>query len=393
LLLNGLSPGVTYYAGLISYDAEGLISSIDIKSATSGQQAQALIYQPSVPSVPLNFAGVALSTHSIQWSWDASSGASFYTLNAYPSGALINQTTNTIYTEGSLNPNTPLSRTIRAGNGTGLSNASSALTVYTLAAAPINLTIGNVTFTTIALSWNSAGNPSGTQYRLERSEDGVGFVPVVTVTTTNYTNSGLSDLTTYYYRVSAFNGDGLITAPSLTVSTTTPEITDLIPPDIPMGLKGSLDPSGNAFTFSWEAVNQNADGTTPITDLVGYNIYRRTTLNGSPVKLTPSPITSLAYADVVNNQTLFYTVRAIDTSGNESPDSLRIDSSGDANVIYIGPDDLSSVTMPNTVNDVLRSAYNKYGVPLFVRMTEEPVPSATSIIRNIRLTLHRSDTQ
>jgi hypothetical protein len=392
LLLNGLSPGVTYYAGLISTDAEGLSSPIDVKSATPGQQAHALIFQPAIPSVPLNFTGIALSTRTIQWTWDITPGALFYTLNAFPSGSLINQTTDTLLIETPLNPNTALSRTLRAGNGTGLSNATASRTVYTLAAVPINLTITNVTFTSIALSWNSAGNANGTQYRLERSEDGVGYVPVITVSTTNYNNTGLSDLTTYYYRVVAFNGDGLITAPSLVVSTTTPEITDLIAPDVPMGLKGSLDPSGNAFTFNWEAVTQSADGTA-ITDLVGYNVYRRTTLFGTPVKITPNPIATRAYADVVNGQVLYYTVRAVDTSGNESPDSMSVDSSGDANVIFVGPDNLSTLTMPSSVNDVLRSAYNKYNVPLYVRLTEEPVASASSIIRHIKLTLHRSDTK
>jgi hypothetical protein len=392
LLLNGLSPGVTYYAGLISFDAEGLSSSIDIKSATFGQQANALIFQPATPPTPLNFTGVALSSNTLQWSWNSSVGASFYTLNAYPSGSLIDQTTDTFLLEGSLGANTPASRTLRAGNGTGLSNATGAQTVYTLAAVPINLSITNVTFTSVALSWNSAGNANGTQYRLERSDDGVGYVPVITITTTNYTNTGLTDLTTYYYRVRAFNGDGIITAPSLVVSTTTPEITDLTPPDVPMGLKGSLDPSGNAFTLNWEAVTQNADGTA-LTDLVGYNVYRRATLFGTPVKITPLPIAVRAFADVVNGQTLYYTVRAVDTSGNESPDSMTADSSGDANVIFIGPDNLSTLAMPSSVNDLLRSAYNKYGVPLYVRLSEEPVASASAIIRHIKLSLHRSDTK
>ncbi len=392
LLLNSLTPGVTYFAGIISTDAQGLISPIDVNSATPGQQAHALIFQPAIPPVPLNFTGLAVSTQSIQWTWSAAPGALFYTLNAFPSGSLVDQTTNTTLIESGLSPNVAVSRTLRAGNGTGLSAATTAQTVYTLANAPINLTITSVNFTAIGLSWGSAGNANGTQYRLERSEDNVSFSPVVTVTTTNYTNTGLTDLTTYYYRVRAFNGDGIITAPSLTVSTTTPEITDLIPPEAPLGLKGTLDPSGNAFTLTWEEVTQSSD-TTPITDLVGYNVYRRTSIHGTPVKLTPVPITARAYADVVNNQVFYYTVRAIDTSGNESGEAFLADSSGDANVIFIGDDDLSTVSMPASVNDLMRSAYNKYGVPLYIRMTEEPVSSATAIIRHVKLSLHRSDTK
>ena len=100
LLLNGLNPGVTYYSGIKSVDSIGLISDIDVNAATPGQQANVEIYFSGIPLTPTNFVGTALSTETIQWTWDLSFGATFYRIYAYPSGVLIGETTNTFITEG-----------------------------------------------------------------------------------------------------------------------------------------------------------------------------------------------------------------------------------------------------------------------------------------------------
>jgi hypothetical protein len=85
-------------------------------------------------------------------------------------------------------------------------------------------------------------------------------------------------------------------------------------------------------------------------------------------------------------------VVAIDNSDNLSEPSLFIDSSVDTNVIYLSTDGVSSIVMPDEVNDLLRSGYNKYGVPLTVRMTERPLSTASEIIREVKYSFIRSDT-
>ena len=247
-----------------------------------------------------------------------------------------------------------------------------------------------MSFTTITVTWNAAGNASGTQYRLERSFDGTSYVPRTVVDALTYVDGGLTELTTYYYRVRAVNGDGILTIPSSAVVAVTPKKVDFMAPDEPMGLKGILDPTGKAFTLLWEPVTRNDDGTT-INDLAGYNIYRRTTLTGTGNKITLEPLTVTAFADQVDGRTYYYNVRAIDSSGNESKESLFADSSRQANIIFLGADNLTTVTVPQSVNDVLRSMHNKYGVPLLITMTEKPIPSETNILRSINLSLIRGD--
>jgi len=391
-ILGGFTIGTTYYFGIKSVDADGMISPID-SAAGLPSQAHSLPLNVAVPPpTPLNFAGVALSSTSVQWTWDTSVGAFFYNLYASPAGTFISQTTETFIVEGSLTPNNFVSRILRAGNGSGLSSPTPVRTVCTLAAIPENLRFITIGSNEITLNWDSGGNPAGTRYCLERSNDGAIYSTVTIITQGSYQNLGLTDLTTYFYRVNALNAIGIPSTYSNVVSTVTPLKVDSMAPQEPMGLSAVLDPTGRAFTLIWESVTRNADAT-PTNDVAGYNIYRRTALTGPATKLNLTPIQVTAYADRVDNQIFYYTVRAIDSSGNESVDSLFADSSQDANIIFLSTDQITSVVMPYTVSDLLRSGNNKYKSALSIAMTENPIPPNTNIIRNISLNLIRGDTE
>lgn len=385
-VLTGFTLGVTTYFGIKSIDTDNSISPIDARVGTVNQAASLPLQGVGPPPTPANFAGVALSTESIQWTWDVASSATNYVLRDYPSAALVAQTTNTVLVETSLLPNRPISRTIEAENANGTSAPTGPQTVYTLAAIPTNVSFSLVGSTSVSLSWLANGNPAGTLYRLERSIDDVAYVGVSTATSLSRTDSGLVQLTTYYYRVRAINGDGLVTSPTASVSTVTAILGDIIAPQAPLGLKASVDPSHTAFTFTWEPPTLNEDETI-LTDLAGYHIYKRTTLRGPAVKLTTAPITITAFADRVDGKTFYYTVRAVDINGNESDESFIADSSSLANVIYLAPDDKSTVYMPSAVNDVMRTDYNQHNEALYMRFEEMPVPSQTQIVRNIKISM------
>ncbi len=388
-IVSGLTVGVTYYFGIKSIDLDAQISPIDTRVGTAQQAAsKPLQTGGGPPATPASLTAVAQSTGSLQWQWTASGAASFYTLNAFPGGGLIVQTPLLQYVESGFTPNTAVARTIRAGNGFGLSAPSPATTVYTLAAVPTSLQVTRIGYGNLDIAWNASGNSAGTLYRPERSTDNVSFTPLTFVTSPSLTDTGLTPLTTYYYRVRAVNGDGVQTSTSATLAVFMPD--DAMPPRAPLGFKGDLPANGQNFTLSWEAVTLNEDGT-PITDLAGYHIYRSSAVGGSFVRLTTAPLSVPVFADQVNGQTFIYKVHAIDTHGNESADSLLADSSPEANVIFVGADGLSSVLMPRDVNNLLRSGFNKYGVPLTLVLVEEPLANDGSIIRSVRLQLLRGD--
>lgn len=388
--ISGLSIGTTYYFGLKAVDIDGQISSVDARAGTAQQAKTLPLYVPGPPGTPLGLNGVAQSTSTILWQWLAAVDASFFTLNAHPSGVLIGQTTGLFLLETGLTANAPVSRTLRAANGFGLSPASAADTVYTLAATPSTPTLSGMSAAHVTLAWTSGGNPAGTRYRVERSEDGAGFAPIGgLITATTFTDNTVTQGTTYYYRVAGVNGDTVASPPggALVVS---PNQADFIKPREPVGLKGTIDQSRTAFTLIWDPVTMNEDGS-PADDVAGYHVYRRAIISDPPVQLTTVPVSIPAFADVVNGAVYYYSARAVDNSGNLSPESLLADSSPEVNVIFVGPDGRSSVVMSGDASDLLRAGFNKYGVGLTIALEELPVPAGTAIVRSIRLRLMRGD--
>ncbi len=87
---------------------------------------------------------------------------------------------------------------------------------------------------------------------------------------------------------------------------------DTTPPSAPTGL--TAIPTNQSISLDWDDNSES--------DLAGYNVYRGTT-PGDYSKINSSLVTSSTYSDNgLNNGTeYFYTVRAVDTSTNESADS------------------------------------------------------------------------
>lgn len=92
---------------------------------------------------------------------------------------------------------------------------------------------------------------------------------------------------------------------------------DSLAPSAPTSLTAT---AGNAtVALSWTAPTTNAD-TTALTDLLGYELYRATSVGGTYTQLNTSNITGTSYTDstVSNGSTYYYKVTAGDTGGMES---------------------------------------------------------------------------
>ncbi|MDE2237470.1 MAG: fibronectin type III domain-containing protein, partial [Elusimicrobia bacterium] len=81
LLLNNLEPGATYYAAIKSSDSAGNFSPIDVKTATAGQQAFALIFDAPPPAVTgLKVTSASTTTVSLSWTPSGASDLWYYHL-------------------------------------------------------------------------------------------------------------------------------------------------------------------------------------------------------------------------------------------------------------------------------------------------------------------------
>ena len=92
-----------------------------------------------------------------------------------------------------------------------------------------------------------------------------------------------------------------------------------------MGLSIEVKTGDNEVTISWIKPTRNEDGT-QLNDLDGYYIYRSEGPTETFQRLNEKPVSGICYTDTtpINGMTYFYTVTAVDLSGNESKRSPLI---------------------------------------------------------------------
>ncbi len=188
-----------------------------------------LVIGAQPPPAPANFAGVALSTSSLQWSWTDVVGETSY--EVHDAGHVVVGTVGadvTTFVEMGLSENTVYTRHVHALNGAGSSAASNSAAVYTKVHDPLagDFSVMAVSSSQIDVTVvpppNSTAASTGCE--IDRSPDGVGAWITIKPFSNVYSASdmGLSANTTYYYRLRYRNGDAVVTAYSPVKSATTP---------------------------------------------------------------------------------------------------------------------------------------------------------------------------
>jgi outer membrane protein assembly factor BamB len=187
-----------------------------------------------------------------------------------------------------------------------LATLSNQLVVYgvvgsTLPSTPKNLvaTAGNGQ---AVLSWSAASG--ATSYDLYRSTTagGEGATPVATgIVSTSYTNTGLTNGTTYYFTLAAVNASGA------SAQSNEASVTPVAPPPPPTPTNLSATAGNAQATLSWSA----ASGAT------SYNLYRSTTAGGEGATPVATGIVSTSYTNtgLTNGTTYFFTVAAVNGFG------------------------------------------------------------------------------
>ena len=263
------------------------------------------------PPTPTNLVATA-GNAQVGLSWSASSGATSYNVKrATTSGGpytTIASPTTTSYTDTGVTNGTTYYYVVSAVNTAGESANSSQVSATpqppVAPPPPTNLvaTAGNEQ---VGLSWSAS--TGATSYNVKRATTSGGpYTTIASPTTTSYTDTGVTNGTTYYYVVSAVNTAGE-SANSSQVSAT-PQL--LVPPP-PTNLTAT---AGNAQVgLSWSA----SSGAT------SYNVKRSTT-SGGPYTTIASPTTT-SYTDtgVTNGTTYYYVVSAVNTAG-ESANSSQV---------------------------------------------------------------------
>jgi fibronectin type 3 domain-containing protein len=210
----------TVVAGKTYYYVVKAINSVGV-SPVSNEVSYVI---SSVPSAPTNLAATQSSGKvALTWTAPASSGSSpvtSYSVFRGVSSALTDQvsiasTSTTSYTDALSTAGTYY-YTVKAVSAVGTSVASTSISVVIKSATTIpgipTATTAVGTNGAIIISWSAPANNGGsaiTGYKVYQSTVSGSETLLVTLgTTTSYTNSGLTNGKTYYYRISALNALG-----------------------------------------------------------------------------------------------------------------------------------------------------------------------------------------
>ena len=209
-----------------------------------------------------------------------------------------------------LAPSATYNYRIRAVDAAGNQTISSNGTFTTAAGAdtvapsmPTGLTTTPISTTQINLSWNaSTDNVGVTGYRVFR--DG-GSTPIATVTTTSYSDSGLTASTTYQYTVVAIDAAGNASGPSVAASATTPAPDTTLPTATITSPTGTSPLSGTVTITATAADNVGVAGVVFLVDGIALGNED-----------TTSPYSSTWDTTAAANGTHTLLARARDTAGN-----------------------------------------------------------------------------
>lgn len=92
----------------------------------------------------------------------------------------------------------------------------------------------------------------------------------------------------------------------------------------PQQVKGIHHPEGKVFTLQWEPSPERR---------VGYNVYRRRHPRGPSNKINPYVLRIPVFADQTNGHAFYYTIKTVNAAGQESSESLMVDSTPAADVV------------------------------------------------------------
>ena len=171
---------------------------------------------------------------------------------------------------------------------------------------PSNVTVSNVTQTTLSLNWTaSTDNVAVTGYDVYR-----GTTKLTTVTTTSYSVTGLTANTAYTFSVKAKDAAGNESASSNNVNVTTSQAIDTQAPSAPGNLTAS-NVAQTTVSLNWTASTDNVAVT-------GYDVYSGTT------KLTTVTSSSYNVTGLTANTAYPFSVKAKDAANNESASSNSV---------------------------------------------------------------------
>jgi fibronectin type 3 domain-containing protein len=304
---TGLSNGTKYFYVVSAVNSAG-------ESAHSAEVSATPTAPVAVPATPAGLAATA-GNAAVNLGWNASSGATGYHVKrATVSGGPYTQIAapkSATFADSGLTNGTKYFYVVSAANFAGESANSAQASATPIAPVTIPPVPSGLTATAgnaqVSLTWSVSSG--ATSYHVKRATvSGGPYTQVSAPTNGNFTDTGLTNGTKYFYVVSALNSAGESANSSPANATPSAPVTV---PSTPSGVKAT---AGNTqVVLSWTA----SSGAT------SYHV-KRATVSGGPYTQVAAP-TAASDTDtgLTNGTTYFYVVSAVNSAG-ESANSAPV---------------------------------------------------------------------
>jgi CSLREA domain-containing protein len=276
---------------------------------------------PTVPGPPtLNSATGSNGSVALSWTAPANNGGSAITgyqiLRGTSSFGEVPLTTVgnvTSYNDTAVTNGVTYFYTVQAINSVGFSSQSNekSATPQASGTAPGAPTLNSVTPSSgsVALSWSAPSSNGGsaiTGYKVFRGTSSGGETLLTTVgNVTSFTDTTVTNGTTYWYTVAAVNSVG--TGAQSNELSATPTASATVP-GAPM--LNSVTPSDSTIVVAWSAPGSNGGSA-----ITGYKVFRGTSSGGETLLTTLGNVTSFTDTGLTNGTTYWYTVAAVNSVG------------------------------------------------------------------------------
>ena len=256
---TGRAPSTTYTYRVSAVNGESV-------EGSDSSPINVTTLDPVAPPPPPNLSATTVSASEIDLAWTAPDANDLIGYRVYRNSILVAEPTGTTYRDSGLQAFTTYNYTVTARDNEGLeSDPSGSAQATTLDGTPPtrpeNLTATTTGTTSIGLSWSGSADPESgvVGYRVYRNG-----TQVAQTADTTYVDTGLSPATTYEYRVSAVNGQGLESPKSNKASATTFDATG---PSTPKDLTATAAGT-DRIDLGWSSSSDPESG------IAGYRIYR-----------------------------------------------------------------------------------------------------------------------
>ncbi|UCH89201.1 MAG: right-handed parallel beta-helix repeat-containing protein [Thermoplasmata archaeon] len=296
--------------------------------------ASATTLDLTAPQAPTGFVAVPISDTQITLSWEANTEvdlAGYYIYindtGAGPAGNyhLIRtlSASYTTYTITDLVEQTSYHFKLKAfddipNNSTFSPVASATTPDLTAPSTPTGLAAEAIYYSQIKLTWNVNPAADLAGYIIYMNDTGAGEtgsyhqIHTLTGKGTTYTVTGLSERTTYYFKLKAFDEVPNYSLFSTGASATTLERAR---PSAPTGLSVA-NPTENSLTLNWNA--------NPEPGVIGYYIYRSEFPDSGFIQINSEPVSGIKYVDsgyptvLKEDATYYYKLKTVDEFNLES---------------------------------------------------------------------------